>query len=786
MPVVNPNKRDVTNEPFLFGTKAETLEKLSGCLEGARLCDQYFFTYAAWKVGRRDVLDKIRTQFGGLSLAVRSSAQGEDSSDNSMAGAFESFVGVPTDDTSAVSEAIENVFASYSVARDDDQVLVQPRVENVSLSGVVMSREISTGGPYFVINYDDFSGRTDTVTGGAESKTMMVLRSRVDALHSQRIDAVVRAVLELEALTNSDCLDVEFCMRDNNELFVLQVREMSMQKQWSTYDLNVIENRLMTARSSISDSMNPTEHVLGQRTIFSEMADWNPAEMIGTAPKPLAYSLYRHLITDSAWADARRRMGYRDLGDRPLMQSIAGRPYIDVRLSLNSFLPREISARSAGKLIDFQLDKLAQYRDLHDKIEFEVAVTCLDLDFQSRREDLFAAGLNESEIGAFRGQLLQMTDGFIDGGLSEIEALLARADTLSLPKNNTDRNSRQQVAENLDLCRTEGVIPFAQLARHAFVAMSMMHSLSRRELIDERSRERFFGSIRTVTSEFVHDLWALSNGSLDQAAFLPRYGHLRPGTYDILSPRYDESPDKYFGGTPTEPRESEPFELLATQESAINACLHEEGFSVGAAQLFAYMAEAIRARELCKFRFTRSLSDSLSLLVDWGRTEDLSREDLAYLSIEEIVSDLSSHALEAQLSNARAEYASAQQIRLPHLIETVDDVDVIRIPIGHPTFITSASVSAQCRLINNLAEEVDGVVVLIESADPGYDWIFSHKVAGLITKFGGANSHMGIRCAEFSIPAAIGCGDRIFQQAAEYGFVELDCSARVIRFPRRQ
>ena len=40
-------------------------------------------------------------------------------------------------------------------------------------------------------------------------------------------------------------------------------------------------------------------------------------------------------------------------------------------------------------------------------------------------------------------------------------------------------------------------------------------------------------------------------------------------------------------------------------------------------------------------------------------------------------------------------------------------------------------------------------IVLIEGADPGFDWIFSQNIAGLITKYGGANSHMAIRSAEF-------------------------------------
>ena len=47
---------------------------------------------------------------------------------------------------------------------------------------------------------------------------------------------------------------------------------------------------------------------------------------------------------------------------------------------------------------------------------------------------------------------------------------------------------------------------------------------------------------------------------------------------------------------------------------------------------------------------------------------------------------------------------------------------------------------------------------MIESADPGYDFIFSFNILGLITKYGGAN-HMSIRCVDGGVTAAIGVGD---------------------------
>ena len=70
---------------------------------------------------------------------------------------------------------------------------------------------------------------------------------------------------------------------------------------------------------------------------------------------------------------------------------------------------------------------------------------------------------------------------------------------------------------------------------------------------------------------------------------------------------------------------------------------------------------------------------------------------------------------------------------------------------------------------------------MIESSDPGFDWIFTHKIAGLVTMFGGANSHMAIRCAEFAIPAAIGCGKPIYDSLLNKKLIEIDCSGEIIR-----
>ena len=60
----------------------------------------------------------------------------------------------------------------------------------------------------------------------------------------------------------------------------------------------------------------------------------------------------------------------------------------------------------------------------------------------------------------------------------------------------------------------------------------------------------------------------------------------------------------------------------------------------------------------------------------------------------------------------------------------------------------------------------------------GYDWIFTRNIAGLITKYGGANSHMAIRCAEYNIPAAIGCGIQPYERILKHATCLLDCQGK--------
>ena len=84
-----------------------------------------------------------------------------------------------------------------------------------------------------------------------------------------------------------------------------------------------------------------------------------------------------------------------------------------------------------------------------------------------------------------------------------------------------------------------------------------------------------------------------------------------------------------------------------------------------------------------------------------------------------------------------------------------------------PNFFGNTSVSAETTYLQNKSKiNLKEKIVLINSADPGFDFIFNHNIKGLITEFGGANSHMSIRCSELNIAAAIGVGSNNFAKLA--------------------
>jgi glutamine kinase len=787
---------------FVLGTKAGTLARLQPMVRRSHIPPSVSFTVADWRVGRDQILDDIAGALPDTQVIVRSSSSAEDSFTTSNAGAFLSISSISTTDRDGTAAAVDRVVASYLSDDPADEVLVQEVVTGVTAAGVLMTRSPKTGGPYFVVNFDDASGRTDTVTSGASGglRTAYIHRSRASE-HGlgPGIDRILAVATELESLVGHDSLDVEFALLADDIVSVLQVRPIVTDYgEWTTPDDDV-EVALHEAELDFDRMSDPGPFVVGDTVCLGVMPDWNPAEILGVKPRRLALSLYQHLITDEVWAQQRAEFGYRDVRPCPLVVTLADQPFVDVRASLNSFVPAALDESVARELVNHQLERLREHPELHDKLEFEIALTCKSFDFAARAGALVGDALGPDEIkelGAALGELTARGVERLSVHETDVERLRRRAEQVVVTV--VDPLDRAYLL--LEDCRRIGTLAFSHLARDAFVAIEWLRSLVRLGVLDQADVSGFLSSLRTVTRRFTDDVSRLNSEEATWDEFVARYGHLRPGTYEITSPCYAEGFEKYLavdgslgGGTAdAAPPDASPptFHWTRRARGEVERLLEEAGMPMAFDAFDSFLRASIEGREYAKFAFTRNLSEALEDLAVVGARLGLNRDQLSHLHIGDLLGlRLGSGSRTETWLAARAEageqaYRRTLAVELPALVFRREELRAFQQSEALPNFVTAETVRAPVAPIGTGPPDgvvLEGAIALILSADPGYDWLFTRGIAGLVTAYGGANSHMAIRAAERSLPAAIGVGLHRHEILRRARMIELDCAARVVQ-----
>ncbi|EAL0532778.1 hypothetical protein CGP28_03200, partial [Campylobacter coli] len=270
--------------------------------------------------------------------------------------------------------------------------------------------------------------------------------------------------------------------------------------------------------------------------------------------------------------------------------------------------------------------------------------------------------------------------------------------------------------------------------------------------------------------------------------FLIEFGHLRAGTYNILSPRYDENFELYFEINQKDNNvylEDKAFILPEEKMKALNTLLKEHGLEISACEFFDFLKQSIEGRELLKFEFTRLLSKAIVYIEELGKYYDIKKEDLAHLDIKSILNLYSSlysinprEQFLEEIARNKKEYKLTQAIKLPSLLCNTEEIFSFYNHSIIPNFITQKSITAFTAKEND--KDLEGKIVLIYAADPGYDYLFTKNIAGLITCYGGANSHMAIRASELGMPAVIGVGEENFEKYLKAKKINIECESEQI------
>lgn len=772
-----------------FGTKAETLLAIQDKLAGAKALPQISFSVEEWRKSPEIYWTQCTEKWGEkAAVIVRSSAINEDTKESSQAGKFASIGNVSG--AQAFADAVDAVIASFDDDNEENQVLVQPMLDRVKICGVAFTVDPNSLGNYYVINYDE-SGSTSSVTSGEsrEGKLLYVFKGMEEGVKPDGIHQLCLALKQLETLFGLNHLDVEFAITEEDELYIFQVRPLCIKGGVADYRRQ--QDALRRIEQKILQGTAPKPYLCGDRNIYGVMPDWNPAEMIGIRPQALAMSLYREMITDSVWAYQRDNYGYRNMRSFPLMVDFGGLPYIDVRVSFNSFVPAELDEEISGRLVNYYLERLAAEPSKHDKVEFDIVFSCYTLDLPERIQVLKGYGFSEGDIQAILAALRNVTNKIIhaETGLwrkdhHKIGVLEERYQGIL----GSGMSEIEKIYWLIEDCKRYGTLPFAGLARGAFIAVQLLESMVKKEIISGEDYQNFMGDVNSVSSNMKHDFNALSRNE-----FLKKYGHLRPGTYDINSMRYDEAPDLYFdwNGAP-EPDEKEGaekrFRLSMEQMHRLKDMLEESGLNSDILEMMDFIKTVIEGREYGKFVFTRSISKAIQMIGDLGARHGISREDCAYLNIQAIqelyasTKDVSEE-LKKSVREGQAAYELTKSLVLPPVLVDAEEIWRFYYPDTEPNYITMKKVEGKVAVLRDDMEkgELADKILLIVSADPGYDWIFSHRIKGFITMYGGANSHMAIRAGELGIPAVIGVGEKRYEMYQKAESLEIDAVSKTVK-----
>lgn len=754
-------------------SKGRTLIHLQGLVKKSQVLPSLL-------VSHRDFTEKNLKAIGDFLEAftmdtlfvVRSSFLNEDLIAHSFAGVYESALGVPREE---LSFAIERVFASADSYNENNEVLIQPFLQNVSCSGVLFTRHQKKSVSYVTIELSRGSDTTLITSGKNQSPEVYVYWTG-NANASSLPEALLldEMLSELKFLCDSDTLDIEFAFQPGNSLpILLQVRPIVIN---SLHDLSKLDNAVEQSLTKLQTWLIPRFQrnplLVGDSTIYGVMPDWNPAEIIGIRPKPLAFSLYREIITDGMWAYQRHNYGYRNLRSVPLMTDLLGVPYIDVRTSFNSFIPAKLPDSIAEKLVNGYLQKLKQNPALHDKVEFEIVISCLTFSFFERVEELQAFGLTSNEIEEFRQALLEITTSIFDPKTPIWLSDANRIEQLE-PRRQRVTESKLTLLEKfywlLEDCKRYGTLPFGGLARAAFISRQFLDSMVKEEILSKEQRQHILMDAKTITSQILYDLIAL-----DRKDFLKLYGHLRPGTYEISQLSYNEMPWETVFSNETliskshSLKKTSDYGQFALDEETINSKLQSIGINTPVCDVIETIKKTIRLREQSKFFFTKNLSLALDTLVLLGKEMGIHRDDLSFLdynSVRQASTSFSDAQVEFKriIESNKRNYVNNSHTWLPPLISSPNDILAFGITSSIPNFIGNLKVMASpCDPVQSSL--LNGSIAILQNADPGYDWIFSKGIRGLVTAYGGSNSHMAVRASELGITAAIGVGPDKFEE----------------------
>ncbi len=680
---------------------------------------------------------------GEYSLAVRSSATGEDSKENSFAGQNSTFLYVSND--TDLEHAIENCFNSihkesskayrkHFLGSDKEvpmNVVVQ-RMIDPSYSGVYFSKDPRGKFETWMLEYIDGVGE-DLVSG---KRTPIILSE--ENFESEHITE--EQVKEIVAFANliedkyQDDFDIEWAIDKAGKVYLLQARPITAKAS------------ITNLKKLAHDELERLSSVFSDDTVWDgqTFAEWT------VSPTTLTTQIWSESFKrDKAFDKALRKLGYVGFdGNESIMDEVFGRNYINLsKLGQMYFGPIPYSIEPIPRPhLKFHFSKITP------KVLFRTPQTMwrmlkVGLSINTHRQEVIDEASKE---------------------LLEITTISKRPNDPTIYKDWSEEEINDRLSKEIAIFSNRTLewpyILISLTETTIQTLISLLKSIYTEQEADQMIKKWSGAGINSETYNMGLYFKKACAKPNTRSLFLARYGHRGPGELDLSAKRWSEIGDDAFYDYPVEKYEQDKnshafidveAEIMAMKSFKKTLILEE----------WKILKQLLELREKWKMAILRPYAHIRFLALEKARRLQLEDEnDIFFLNKEEILSFESSML---ELIKERKERA---QMFKNFNFSTVTSLQEIKAVIDGEEEsstndlvgegLSSGVVRGKIVVVNNPAswKEIDwpqNAIVVAQSTDPGWTPVFT-KASGIIVERGGVLSHCAIVAREMGIPAVSG------------------------------
>ena len=756
-------------------------------------------------------------KLGGGTVAVRSSALGEDGAETSFAGQQATFLGVSGGD--AVVDAVRKCLASLHADRAQAYRRKQAVGGEVAMAVVVQRLiDADTAGVMFTIDPTDplesrisveaSWGLGETVVSGRVTPDRYtVSRATGEVLSRAAGDKSVRVTAAGDIKVSSD-RRTSLCLSDSqlSQLAELAARveasaggaRRDVEWAFAGSELFLLQSRPVTAMTAVErerlrrDAIDQLRHESGVGD--TAWVRYSLSEVL-PAPTPMTWALVQRLVA----ADGGFGMANRDLGGKPRVEDytfggafdlVAGRPMANLgRMPFLQFTRPPIEYPIAAYRVDPKLALNPQPAFKSPGLWHLPAALWRLARMASiaRRESATFAERYANDIAPpFRAA-----------------ARAALAEDWSAHAGDTLMTLLHEWTEKTFVGFARDSLKCTIFADLSWTTLAAMLTPKLGEVGAQAALTGFAtGAKPPAGSDLAAALRRLSEGTSDRASFLKAFGHRGPNEMELAAPRWSEDP----AGLPNPAAEpADDFTALAARLSALGTSppVADDGFAALAdeakltgtfrAQARAWatrLRDYIGLREAAKNDLILGVAVMRKALTTLATRHGLG-DGIFYLEPHELPRLIAGESFAATVAGRKRRRRDLLTLEVPAVLFS-DDLDAIGRPLPPPddaTTFTGLGLSAGRATApafvttDPSAAPPDGPFILVApSTDPAWVPLFARAV-GLILETGGVLSHGAIVAREFGLPA-VGGLPGILRQLADGDEVTVDGTQGIVAVVR--